>query len=125
DYANKAIQSAQDEVRFNPSDLGGWQRWANGGLGLLAGQQAENGEITRAIATLSSLATLEKDPRLPASLGPLIWYVWIPLPILQAQVGDSAGARSSLQHFKHDVDELIAQSAPDNPRRQLLAGADL
>ena len=125
DYANKAIQSAEDEVRFNPSDLGGWQRWANGGLGVLAEQQVEDGEITRAIATLRSIATLEHDPRLPASLGPVIWYVWIPLPYLQAQMGDAQGARQSMQNFKHDVDALLAQSAPDNPRRKLLSNATL
>jgi tetratricopeptide (TPR) repeat protein len=125
DYANKAIQSAQDEVRFNPSDLGGWQRWANGGLGDLAIQQFDAGEITRAIATLRSVATVEHDPRLPASLGPAIWYVWIPLPYLQAQMGDFAGANQAIQNFKHDVDELRAQSAPDNPRRKLLANAEL
>ncbi|WIG54773.1 MAG: hypothetical protein OJF61_000559 [Rhodanobacteraceae bacterium] len=121
-YANKTIQSGEDEVRFNPSDLGGWQRWASGVAGL-AEAQWETGEVTEAVATLRSLGAMEQDPRRPSSIGPTIWYFWIPLPHLQAEIGDSAGAAQALQRFARSVDELIAQSTPGNPRRQLLANS--
>ena len=123
DYANKAAQSGEDEVRFNPSDTGAWQRWG-GGLLAIAHQQMESGEIARAIATLRSVAALEQDPRRPSSLGPVLWFDWAPLANLEAQAGDKLAAAQSLKHVLRDIDETIAQAAPDNPRRQLFAGAD-
>ncbi|HET7560812.1 MAG TPA: hypothetical protein VFJ87_00345 [Rhodanobacteraceae bacterium] len=123
DYANKAAQSGEDEVRFNPSDVAAWQRWALG-LWAVAEQQIESGEITRAIATLRSVVALEQDPRRPSSLGPVLWFQWSPLAMLQAQTGDKPAAAQSLQHVLRDIGEASAQAAPDNPRRQLFAGAN-
>jgi len=123
DYANRAAQAGEDEVRFNPSDLGSWRRWTLG-LREVADLQLERGEVTHAIATLRSLLALEQDPRRPSSLGPTLWYQWIPLASLQAQTGDAAGAAQSLKAFARVVGELVAQFAPDDPRRQLLANAE-
>lgn len=120
DWGNKAVQAGADEVRFNPSDLGTWTNWAIS-LRTLASQQFESGDIERAIATLRGLAALESDPRRPSSLGPVVWYNWIPLASMQAESGDAAGAEQSVHDYARDVGELLAQSAPDQPRRKLQA----
>jgi len=120
EYANRAVQAGEDEVRFNPSDLGAWQRWSVG-LEEVADRQLERGEVTKAIATMRSLLALEQDKRLPSSLGRMVWYEWIQLAYLQAQTGDSAGATQSLASFARDVGELLAPLAADDVRRKLLA----
>ncbi|MEO6967318.1 MAG: hypothetical protein ABI132_02525 [Rhodanobacteraceae bacterium] len=120
DYANKATVAGKDEVRFNPSDLGAWQRWSLG-LGETADWQFERGEVTNAIATMRSLLALGQDKRRPSSLGPIFWYQWIKLAYLQSQTGDAAAAAQSLEFFARDVGELVAPLASDDVRRKLLA----
>jgi tetratricopeptide (TPR) repeat protein len=124
DYAIKAAKAGEDEVRFNPSDLGAWQRWT---LALSTGAEFkfERGEIAEAIATMRSLLALEQDKRRPSSLGPVIWYHWLNLAVWQAQTGDSIAAAASLKSFLRDVSQLLAQLAPGDLRRQILAKADL
>jgi hypothetical protein len=119
EYANRTVQAGEDEVRFNPSDLGGWQRWAVG-LRQVSDQQFERGEVAKAIVTMQSLLALENDKRLPSRLGPLVWFQWIDLANLQAQTGDSAAAAQSLKNFARDVGEVIAPLAADDTRRKLL-----
>ncbi|WP_139351389.1 ATP-binding protein [Rhodanobacter sp. B05] len=119
DYANKAARAGEDEVRFNPSDLGSWSRWALG-LGEVADLQFERGQVAQAIATMHSLLALERDPRRPSSLGPVLWFRWIQLANWQAQTGDTAAAAQSLKAFARDTGELAAQLAPQDPKRQLL-----
>jgi hypothetical protein len=123
DYANRAALAGEDEVRFNPSDTGAWNRW---GLGIqsVANRQIDRGEIAQAIATMRSLLALEQDKRRPASLGPELWYHWIPLALLQAETGDSAGAAQSLKNYARDKDELIASLGADDGRRQVMAHSD-
>ncbi|HXS74102.1 MAG TPA: hypothetical protein VN725_08650, partial [Rhodanobacteraceae bacterium] len=120
DYANKTVQAGADEVRFNPSDLGAWQRWSVG-FSQVAGLQFERGEIAQAIATQRSLLALEQDPRRPSSLGPILFVQWLPLVQWQAQIGDSAAAAQSVRSFARDISEVVAQSAQDSPRRELMA----
>ena len=120
DYANRTVQAAEDEVRFNPSDLGPWQRWTVA-LGDVADRQFERGEIANAIATRRRLLDLEHDPRLPSSLGPVVWYQWIANARLQAATGDAAAAAQSLKGYIRDASEFAAQFAADDPRRKLLA----
>ncbi len=123
DYADRAVRAGEDEVRFNPSDLGSWSRWALG-LGAVADLQFERGEVTRAIATMHALTALEQDPRRPSSLGPVLWYRWIRLSILEAQAGDSAAAAQSSKALARDAAEVVAKLAQDDPRRQLLATSE-
>jgi len=119
-YAEKTARAGEDEVRFNPSDLGAWQRWTTG-LSQIADVQFERGDVAQSIATTRALLALEQDPRRPSSLGPTLWREWIPLAITQAQAGDAAGAARSLQGYAKDAREFVAQSAPGNPRRLLMA----
>ena len=123
DFAGRAARAGEDEVRFNPSDLAAWSRWTIG-LGITANQQLEHGEITQALATLHSVVALEQDTRRPSSLGPVVWYQWIPLARLQAETGDSAAAAKSLKAYANDAGEYVAQTAADDPRRRLLANPD-
>jgi tetratricopeptide (TPR) repeat protein len=122
DYANKAAQSSEDEVRFNPSNLGAWQRWASS-LGKVADLQFERGEVAHAIATQRSLLALEQDPRRPSSLGPILFVQWFPLVQWQAQSGDSAAAAQSVRALARDMGEFVAQASPDSALRPLLAHA--
>ncbi|HEY8012197.1 MAG TPA: hypothetical protein VIE67_14495 [Rudaea sp.] len=124
DYANRAAQAGEDEVRFNPSDLTSWWQWTLG-LRQVADLEFERGEVAHAIATMRSLVALEQDKRLPSSLGPRAWYQWIQLAYLQALVGDSAAAAQALKAFARDTGEVVAQLPPDDPKRQLLATPEL
>jgi tetratricopeptide (TPR) repeat protein len=120
DYANRTVQAGEDEVRFNPSDLGPWQRWTVG-LSEVADRQFERGEVANAMATRRSLLALEHDKRLPSSLGPVVWYQWIGLARMQAATADTIGAAQSLKGYARDATEFAAQFAVDDPRRRLLA----
>jgi hypothetical protein len=120
DYARRAALAGENEVRFNPSDLGSWQRWALG-LRAISDEHYARGEIAEAIAAQRAVLALESDSRRPASLGPVLWYHWIPLLAMQAETGDMAGAAASLKAFKRDADEFAAQLAADDPRRRLIA----
>ncbi len=120
DYAQRTVQAGEDEVRFNPSDLGAWWRWTLG-LQFVANSQYERGEISKSIATFHTMLALKQDPRLPSSLGPVVWYQWIALANLQAQTGDAAAAAQSLKGYEHDNAEYVSGFAMSDPRRALLA----
>ncbi len=120
DYSRRAAQAGEDEVRFNPSDMGAWQRWASG-LQQVADLQFERGEVSRSIASLRSLMAMEQDPRRPSDLGPNMWFGWAQLGQLQAQAGDFDASTQSVKGFVHDTGVLIAPLPANDPRRQLLA----
>jgi hypothetical protein len=118
-YAEKTVQAGEDEVRFNPSDVGAWQRWSVG-FNQRADVQFERGDVAQSLATNRAEMRLEQDPRRPSSLAPILWHDWIPLAITLAQVGDAAGAARSLDAYRHDAGEFVAQASPQNPRRRLM-----
>jgi hypothetical protein len=120
DYARKSVQAGEDVMRFNPSDMQGWGMWTTG-LRSVADRQFDQGQVSQAIATMHGLFAIGQDKRLPAPLGIVVWYHWIPLANWQADSGDTAGAAQSLKGYGHDVGAMVAQFAPDDPRRQLLA----
>jgi tetratricopeptide (TPR) repeat protein len=122
-YAEKTVAAGEDEVRFNPSDLGAWLRWA---VGLIqrSDAQFERGDVAQSIATNQALLAMERDPRRPSSLAPILWRFWIPLTLTQARAGDAAGASQSLKAFARDTAELVAQSSPQNLRHKLLANPE-
>jgi len=120
DYARRAVLSGESEVRFNPSDLGAWQRWSLA-LSALSNQQFDNGDIADATATLRSALALGEDKRRPSSLGPILWYHWIRLAFLESQTGNSAAAMAAIKSFQRDAGELLAQLSAKDARRPLLA----
>ncbi len=120
DYVNQAVQAAEDWVRFNPSSIDAWSRWAQA-LNQVAIFQYERGEVTRAIATRRSALALAQDPRSPKGLAAVIYYIWLGLANYQASSGDSAGAEQSLQACLRSLRALAAELPPHSPIR-LLAG---
>jgi hypothetical protein len=67
---------------------------------------------------------VEQVKRRPSSIGPVVWYQWLPLAHVQAEFGDTAGAAQSLKGFVRDAGEYVSQFAVDDPRRQLLVHAE-
>ncbi|MBS0462669.1 MAG: hypothetical protein JSS41_09400 [Proteobacteria bacterium] len=122
EYARKSVQAGQDTVRFDPSDLQGWGMWATG-LRLIAEQQFDEGKVSAAIGTMHSLFAIANDPRLPSPWGAIVWFQRPVLAGWQAASGDAAGAAQSQAAYPGDVNALLAQYAPDDARRQLLADA--
>jgi len=122
-YAARTVQAGEDEVRFNPSDLGAWQRWFVG-LDQVADSQFERGDVAQSMATNRALLAMAHDPRRPSSLAPILWRQWIPLAITQAQVGDPAAAARSLKSYARDAAEFAAMAPPQSPRRRLLAAPE-
>ncbi|HEX5123591.1 MAG TPA: hypothetical protein VFV97_10110, partial [Rhodanobacteraceae bacterium] len=59
-----------------------------------------------------------------ASLGPVLWYHWIPLAAMEAEVGDMEGARKSVASFHRDIDEYGANLADNDPRHALLESTE-
>jgi tetratricopeptide (TPR) repeat protein len=119
DYARRAALSGENEVRFNPADVGAWQRWSLA-LRALSDRQFDNGDIAGATATLRSVLALEDDKRRPSSLGPILWYHWIGLAFLEAETGSSAAASAAVEAFKRDAAELVAQLSAEDAKRPLL-----
>ncbi|HTA64794.1 MAG TPA: hypothetical protein VK753_04755 [Xanthomonadaceae bacterium] len=120
DYAGRTIRSGEDEIRFNPSDLGAWARLGIGfqALGIA---QFEHGDVAKSIATMRAMTALEQDPRRPSSIAPVMWFLWFPMIFEQAQSGDGAGAEQSVKGLKRDAGEFVDQLAADDPKRPFLA----
>ncbi|MGH8154970.1 MAG: hypothetical protein ACREP0_07015 [Rhodanobacteraceae bacterium] len=120
EYAKRAAQAGEDWVRFDPSDLAAWASWA-GGLDRVAAAQRERGDISGAIATLQSMVALERDPRRPSSLGPVVSGSWGNLVELQGQTGQFAAAARSTKSYSRDVGEFLTRFAAGDVWRRLLA----
>jgi hypothetical protein len=120
EFARRAEQAGQDEVRFNSSDLSAWWRWSLG-FQFIAEDQFDRGEVAQSIATRRQLLSLEQDKRLPSSLARSVWYQWIELAREQAETGDMVAAAQSFKGYKYDIAQFRATLAADDPRRKLLA----
>jgi tetratricopeptide (TPR) repeat protein len=123
DYAKRAAQAGEDYVRFNPADLTTWSWWVTG-LEQVAQLQFERGDVTGALATYQSIMALKDDRRAPSSLGPVVWARWLPIAAVQAQLGDKAAAESAVKGLVHDLNESVAQFAPEDRRRALFAQSE-
>ncbi len=120
DFAQRAERASADEVRFSPSELGAWQRWSLA-LGALAQVHLDQGDVSLALATSQRTIALESDPRHPPKLAQVLMNAWAFHAGLQARTGDVAGAAASLQAHVRSVAAFVAQLAPDDPRRTLMA----
>ncbi|MES2404682.1 MAG: hypothetical protein V4567_10160 [Pseudomonadota bacterium] len=122
-YANQTVQAARDWVRFDPSSLDAWSRWAQALVGV-ATFQYEHGEVSAAIATARSALALAHDPHSPKGLAAVTSYIWLGLIRAQALSGDSAGANQSLQAYLRNLDGFATGFLPPgSPERLLAAGA--
>src|SRR6185437_16051990 len=96
-YANQTVQAARDWVRFDPSSLDAWSRWAQ---------------------------ALAHVPHSPNGLAAVTSYIWLGLISAQALSGDSAGANQSLQAYLRNLDGFATGFLPPgSPERLLAAGA--
>ena len=120
DFADRAVQAAEESVRFNPANLETWSNWAYG-LDSMAAVHMDRGEIGQLIATLAEAVALKDDPRAPAGLDSMLAPKRIALAEWQAQSGDAAAARRSLEAGRNSADAFIAQLTPDDPRRLIYA----
>ena len=120
DYARRAAQAGEDYVRFNPADLTTWGWWVTG-LEQVAQLQFERGDVSGALTTYQSIMALKDDRRAPSSLGPLVWVRWLPIAAVQAQLGDKPAADAAVKGLVHDLNEAVAQLAPEDRRRALFA----
>jgi tetratricopeptide (TPR) repeat protein len=123
DFADRAARAGEDYVRFNPADLGTWAWWVTG-RSQVADLQFERGEIKQAVATAKGTLALADDPRRPSSLGPVMWFRPLALMQIEAQLGQKAEVEKTLQTFARYRDELVAQFAPEDPRRELFTQSD-
>jgi tetratricopeptide (TPR) repeat protein len=110
-------------VRFNPADLTTWGWWVTG-LEQVAQLQFERGDVSGSLATYQSIMALKDDRRAPSSLGPIVWVRWLPIAALQAQLGDKAAAEAAVKGLVHDLNEAVAQLAPEDRRRALFAQSE-
>lgn len=122
DFADRAVQAAEDEVRFNPANLETWSHWIRA-LDTMAGIQLDRGEIAQGIASIEAALALKDDPRAPAGLGTMLAPMRAALASWQAESGDAASVRRTLAAAQHDADAYIAQLAPEDPRRSIYANA--
>jgi hypothetical protein len=122
-YANQAVQAVQNWVRFDPSSLNAWSRWAQQ-LNQVAMFQYERGEVSAAITTLHSALALAQDPHSPKGLDAGSFYTWLNLFEYQAQSGDSVGAEQSSQACLRALHAFAEELPPHSPAR-LLAGQAL
>jgi Novel STAND NTPase 1 len=122
DYAERAARAGEDYVRFNPADLQTWSWWV-AGLGMVADQQYDRGEIQNYVATVQHILSLADDPRRPSSLGPIMWYRPLFLAFVQADLGDKAAAEKSLKLYARQRDEMLATLAPEDPRHDLFSSS--
>jgi tetratricopeptide (TPR) repeat protein len=119
-YANETVQAAEDWMRFDPSSLDAWARWAQA-LIQVALLQYDRGEISDSIASVRSALALAKDPRSPKRLAAATWYIRLNLARALAEIGDSASAEQSARAAVRNLQALVADRPPDSPQRRLAA----
>jgi tetratricopeptide (TPR) repeat protein len=118
DYAAKSAEAGENYVRFNPSDLNSWVYWVRG-----AEQQAtvllEQGQVDAAIEAFRRVVALDRDPRKPASLGPMLWNMWGQLMITEGRAGQFEAARQSHLAAAAAAVEAAALEDPASGRKAL------
>jgi len=118
-HAGEAVQAAEDWVRFDPSSLDAWARWAQART-QVATFQFERGEVFASIATMRSALALARDPHSPGRLAAATWYIRFNLARALAETGDAA-AEQSARAAVRELQSLVADRPPDSPQSRLAA----
>jgi hypothetical protein len=79
----------------------------------------DQGEISAAIEGYRSVVALDRDPRKPASLSPMLWNIWGSLTINQSRAGQADAARRSLAGAAAAAKEAAAFEDPTSGRAAL------
>lgn len=118
-HADETVQAARDWVRFDPSSLDAWARWAQA-LAQVATFQYERGEVSASIATAHTALTLAQDPHSPKRLAAATWYIRFNLARALAESGEAA-AEQSARIAVQELQSLVADRPSDSPQRRLAA----
>jgi hypothetical protein len=121
-YTGEALHAVRNWVRFNPSSLDAWGRWAQQ-LGQVAEFQYERGEVSAAITTSRSALALAQDPHSPKGFERGLFFLWLDLSEYQAKSGDLAGAEQSFQAGLRSVHEFANRLPPHSPARLIIDDA--
>jgi hypothetical protein len=119
DLAARSARAAEDNVRFNPSDLNAWNYLVRG-REQVADVLFEQGRVAESIETMRGTAALERDPRRPSSLGPLTWPTWAGLAFQEARSGRADAAEKALKEAMRAIDEDAALQREGSPWRSLI-----
>ena len=123
EFGQRALEAAEDSVRFNPSDLDNWTALVQA-HDVVAALQYERGDVAQSMVTRQAALALAQDPRRPASLMPVLGNETLgSLGVLQAQAGQVVAAEQTRQLLVRAVEENIALYAPGDPRRLIQANA--
>jgi len=117
-YAERSEQAGEDLVRFNPSDMASWVYWIRG-RDQVAGLLFQQGRVSDSNRKLRETVALAADPRLPASLDPVITDAWFNLALQEAEVGQESRARAALASSAKAMEVGANLAPPDNPSRAL------
>lgn len=69
------------------------------------------------------MMAIADDPRLPSSLGPVIWFRPLGVAALEAQLGEKAEAEKTLKMFHRYREELLATFSAEDSRHELFASS--
>ncbi|MGL6224176.1 MAG: hypothetical protein ACRC6L_11390, partial [Steroidobacteraceae bacterium] len=116
DYAAKSAEAGENYVRFNPSDLNSWVYWSRG-LEQQALVLLSEGRIDAAIEGYRKVVALDRDPRKPASLAPMLWNNWGQVMINEARADQFDAARKSQSMAVAAAREAGATEKPGSSRR--------
>jgi hypothetical protein len=119
EYGARSERAGESYVQFNPSDLSAWDYWIRG-KEQVSDALFERGQVLDSIDVLRATVALEKDPRLPSSLGPQLNFTWADLAAQQARIGQRTDAEKALQEAKRANAELLKVAGDTGQWRHLL-----
>jgi len=122
-YAERNQETAENYVRFNPSNLAAWESLTR------AQSQAqailfEQGRVQDALRTLNTTVELRNDKRLPSSLLPLLGGVLDALARLEARTGNLEAAHEAIVLGDEAARQDLKDLPKDDPSRPLQPIAD-
>jgi tetratricopeptide (TPR) repeat protein len=122
-YAKRHQETAENYVRFNPSNLSAWD-YVTRAQNQLQAIQFEQGRVQDALRTLRATVELRNDTRLPSSLLPQLGFVLDALARLAARTGDLEAAHDALALGEEASRQGLKDLPMDDPWRPLQPIAD-
>ncbi len=119
-HATKAEAAGENYVRFNPSEMTAWFYWIRG-KGQLATALYEQGRMGDTLAMLRSAVALERDSRVPASLGAQLNFTWARITGLEMRLGQQQAAQASFESAVKAHEQFLAQLPEGSVRRAVQA----
>ena len=95
-FAAKSEQAASDYVRFNPTDAQGWDLWSKVRYEMMDYLLAQ-GKAGEALAQGRFAAALEHDPRNSVGIFNSMYFAWLRIAVVEAQLGHRPAADEAIQ----------------------------